>query len=55
LLEQWLTSQEMVKEKPLIATIIQQDSNTYRMLLQETMALLVWVKLFAEGMLDGEE
>lgn len=52
LLQEWLRSRDMIKEESLITIIINQDSNTYRMLLQETMALLVWAKLFAEGMLD---
>lgn len=46
----WLRKQDLLlKEDELMKKIVNSDSDTYRMLETETLALLEWLKRFAEG------
>lgn len=56
---EWLKSPEGDKlgifkntKKDLIAVVIEQDSQKYRFSTLETLALLAWMKRFAEGLID---
>lgn len=50
-IEVWLKGQHMLsnKDKNLMNTIAESDKDTYRLLESETLALLEWLKRFAEG------
>jgi len=50
-IEVWLKEQQMLpnKEKNLMSNIAESDKDTYRLLESETLALLEWLKRFAEG------
>jgi len=47
----WLTEQKFLSEdkKDLMKNIAESDKDTYRLLESETLALLEWLKRFAEG------
>lgn len=59
--ENWLresdTTKAIFKGKPegLIQVLISQESPEYRQLSTEVMALFVWLKRAAEGLIEGEE
>ncbi len=50
-IETWLQQQNMLpnKEKGLMDNLAHADQSTYRLLESETLALLEWLKRFAEG------
>lgn len=50
-IEIWLKKQQMLpnREKNLMSNIAESDKDTYRLLESETLALLEWLKRFAEG------
>lgn len=41
-------------EDDLVKHIVEMESSTYRIYVNEVMNLCLWVKRFAEGMIDGE-
>lgn len=62
LVEDWLTSEGQVyaqaKDAPaprLLHAITQGDQQAYRLATAETQALMIWVKKFAQGLIQGEE
>ena len=62
LVEDWLTSEGQVyaaaKEAPaprLLYAITQGDQQAYRLATAETQALMIWVKKFAQGLIQAEE
>lgn len=51
-IQSWLKEQELIsddKESSLIKQIVQVDKQRYRQITAETMALLGWMKRFADG------
>lgn len=50
-IEVWLKGQQMLpnKDKDLMGNIAESDNDNYRLLESETLALLEWLKRFAEG------
>ncbi|MBE0508531.1 MAG: type III-B CRISPR module-associated protein Cmr5 [Marinospirillum sp.] len=62
LVEDWLTDEGQVyaaaKEAPapkLLYAITQGDQQAYRLATAETQALMIWVKKFAQGLIQAEE
>lgn len=58
LLKDWLNRKECLlpeKREDLMECITNLDSDAYRLYTNETMNICLWVKRFAEGMIDGGE
>ncbi|WP_158702752.1 type III-B CRISPR module-associated protein Cmr5 [Paenibacillus faecalis] len=54
-LSEWLYQQRMKKkEDDLVKAIMNQTRDEYKRMTRETMSLVVWMKRFAEGMIEIE-
>lgn len=56
-IQSWLSQQKMFpdeKGQGIMEYIVYQKRDAYRMLANETLALLVWLKRFAEGSIQSE-
>ncbi|WP_161848545.1 type III-B CRISPR module-associated protein Cmr5 [Athalassotoga saccharophila] len=53
-IEQWLIYKKLINEN-LISEIIRKNSYEYRIITNEVIALLTWMKRFVESMIEGDE
>ncbi|MCB8818361.1 type III-B CRISPR module-associated protein Cmr5 [Desulfosporosinus shakirovi] len=49
----WLSKENLINAD-LMGAVTRQDRDGYKMMTNETMALLLWLKRFAEGMINSE-
>jgi len=56
-INEWLTDERKLKDsdEELIKWIIKQDSSKYKHITKEVMALFMWLRRFAEGMIEKEK
>ncbi|WP_197258084.1 type III-B CRISPR module-associated protein Cmr5 [Paenibacillus dendritiformis] len=56
-LSQWLWRQGMIADRnpDLMKAITEQSRDGYKRMTRETMSLVMWMKRFAEGMIEGDE
>lgn len=54
-LSEWLKRQGMIEEPDyLMKAITEQTRDGYKRMTRETMSLMMWMKRFAEGMIEGD-
>jgi len=56
-INEWLTDERKLKnsDEELVKWIIKQDSSKYKHITKEVMALFMWLRRFAEGMIEKEK
>ena len=54
-IKEWLEKREFEIDKELVKWVILKDSSDYRHITSEVMAFFVWLRRFAEGMIEKEK
>jgi CRISPR-associated protein Cmr5 len=54
-LDTWLKERrKLKKEEELVRWIVEQDSSKYKLITNEVLALLLWLRRFADGMIEKQ-
>ncbi|NBJ68370.1 MULTISPECIES: type III-B CRISPR module-associated protein Cmr5 [Clostridia] len=55
MIHEWLKKRKIIENDQLMEAITGADLTTYRVMTNEIQQFLIWVKRFAEGMIDSEQ
>ena len=53
-IEEWLQKKQLITTNQMVEEVIGFDSDKYRQVTTETIALLLWMRRFVDSMIEGE-
>lgn len=53
-IEEWLKKKQLITTNQMVSEVIGFDSDKYRQVATETIALLIWMRRFVDSMIEGE-